>query len=286
MARNFERTFQVGQRALELMKTYGSSANPRSYELWYTYVTGQKPVINCSDQEDRRRSRAPVRDDVVEALHAEHLSPQKFAQEAEKTGGHGDLRDRRGHGDAGDGARLDRQVRRIARWRSPTISRSRSTSAAFASSSPLSFTATKDVGLQTTRRWRRACARPRGEIEVLRETLEAVRIESLTDPADRHRPTASISRRCWSRPSTRRSSSAAPLALIVIDIDHFKRFNDTYGHLTGDQVLRLVGMTMREQVKTKATLARFGGEEFGIILPDTTLDTARHHRRSGSARTS
>ena len=67
----------------------------------------------------------------------------------------------------------------------------------------------------------------------------------------------------------------APLALIVIDIDHFKRFNDLYGHLTGDQVLRLVSMTMREQVKCKATLARFGGEEFGIVLPDTRLSDAR-----------
>ena len=60
-----------------------------------------------------------------------------------------------------------------------------------------------------------------------------------------------------------------------VDIDHFKRFNDTYGHLTGDQVLRLVSMTMREQVKIKATLARFGGEEFGIIMPDTTLEGAK-----------
>jgi diguanylate cyclase len=66
-----------------------------------------------------------------------------------------------------------------------------------------------------------------------------------------------------------------PLALVVIDIDHFKRFNDLYGHLTGDQVLRLVSMTMREQVKSKATLARFGGEEFGIILPETKLEDAR-----------
>ncbi|MDQ4134617.1 MAG: GGDEF domain-containing protein, partial [Pseudomonadota bacterium] len=66
-----------------------------------------------------------------------------------------------------------------------------------------------------------------------------------------------------------------PLALILIDIDHFKRFNDTYGHLTGDQVLRLVGVTMRERVRSKATLARFGGEEFGVILPETSLESAR-----------
>jgi diguanylate cyclase len=73
----------------------------------------------------------------------------------------------------------------------------------------------------------------------------------------------------------RAGQDRSPLALIVIDIDHFKRFNDTYGHLTGDQVLKLVGMTMREVVKSKATLARFGGEEFAIILPDTTMQPAR-----------
>ena len=48
-----------------------------------------------------------------------------------------------------------------------------------------------------------------------------------------------------------------------------------HGHLTGDQVLRLVGVTMRERVRSKATLARFGGEEFGVILPETSLDSAR-----------
>ncbi len=66
-----------------------------------------------------------------------------------------------------------------------------------------------------------------------------------------------------------------PLCLVVLDIDHFKRFNDLYGHLTGDQVLRLVAMTMRENVESRTTLARFGGEEFGIILPDCERLAAR-----------
>ena len=114
----------------------------------------------------------------------------------------------------------------------------------------------------------------RGEIETLRETLEAVRVESLTDSL-----TGISNRKHFEEMLVKAidhaGSQKRPLALIIIDIDHFKRFNDTYGHLTGDQVLRLVGVTMRERVKSKATLARFGGEEFGVILPETTLDAAR-----------
>jgi diguanylate cyclase len=64
-------------------------------------------------------------------------------------------------------------------------------------------------------------------------------------------------------------------SLILIDIDFFKRFNDLFGHLTGDQVLRLVAIVMRETVSAGATLSRFGGEEFGILLPGTGREAAR-----------
>jgi diguanylate cyclase len=60
----------------------------------------------------------------------------------------------------------------------------------------------------------------------------------------------------------------------MTDIDHFKTFNDNFGHLTGDQVLRLVGMSVKHNVKGKDTAARYGGEEFAIILPSTVLRAA------------
>lgn len=65
------------------------------------------------------------------------------------------------------------------------------------------------------------------------------------------------------------------LAILVIDIDHFKKFNDTYGHLVGDQVLRLVARTMVENLKGRDIIARYGGEEFVILLPQTRLDDAK-----------
>jgi diguanylate cyclase (GGDEF)-like protein len=68
-----------------------------------------------------------------------------------------------------------------------------------------------------------------------------------------------------------------PLSLMIIDIDFFKKFNDTYGHLVGDKVLRHVAKifshSMREQIDT---VARYGGEEFAVILPETTIEGARH----------
>jgi two-component system, cell cycle response regulator len=66
----------------------------------------------------------------------------------------------------------------------------------------------------------------------------------------------------------------APLSLIMADIDHFKRFNDTYGHQCGDKVLRNVALTLRENCRQFDTAARYGGEELAVILPATALDAA------------
>ena len=71
---------------------------------------------------------------------------------------------------------------------------------------------------------------------------------------------------------TKRSSGAS--SLIVIDVDKFKNFNDTYGHLAGDQVLEKLAQVIRSNVRTEDIPSRFGGEEFTILLPNTDLSTA------------
>jgi diguanylate cyclase (GGDEF)-like protein len=60
-----------------------------------------------------------------------------------------------------------------------------------------------------------------------------------------------------------------PLSLIMLDLDHFKVHNDSYGHTEGDKVLMGVGSTIRSLMRTEDIPCRYGGEEFGIILPDT-----------------
>jgi diguanylate cyclase len=121
------------------------------------------------------------------------------------------------------------------------------------------------------------------EVSHLQENLAAVRNESLTDPL-----TSLANRKYFddSLVSAIADSRAKgePTALLMTDIDHFKKFNDTYGHLTGDQVLRLVAVSVKQTVKGKDTAARYGGEEFAVILPNTisadAVTVAEHIRRA------
>ncbi len=65
-----------------------------------------------------------------------------------------------------------------------------------------------------------------------------------------------------------------PLSLLVLDIDHFKKINDQYGHLAGDHVLRELAGLVQGRVRRDETVARYGGEEFVVLLPETTLEGA------------
>lgn len=112
------------------------------------------------------------------------------------------------------------------------------------------------------------------EINSLRQRMEDVQREAMTDAL------TGIANRKYFDQTLRIEARGAiesgdPLCLLLTDIDHFKQFNDTYGHQTGDQVLKLVGKTLVENVKGKDTAARYGGEEFALILPHTSLEEAQ-----------
>ncbi|MCQ4326531.1 GGDEF domain-containing protein [Stutzerimonas stutzeri] len=79
----------------------------------------------------------------------------------------------------------------------------------------------------------------------------------------------------FERESTRCAFNHRPLSMLMLDIDRFKSYNDSHGHLTGDRALCLVARTLGSQLRPKDSLVRFGGEEFVILLPELELDEAR-----------
>ena len=76
------------------------------------------------------------------------------------------------------------------------------------------------------------------------------------------------------REVSRSVRSGKPVSMLMIDIDHFKRYNDTYGHDAGDHVLREFGAVLRHSVRGSDIAARYGGEEFAVILPESSGDEA------------
>lgn len=110
-------------------------------------------------------------------------------------------------------------------------------------------------------------------MEELQHDLEIARREALTDGL-----TNLANRKAFDAEIARVAEDAdkndQTFSLLMMDIDHFKDFNDNYGHQVGDQVLRLVAKTLKDGVKGRDFAARYGGEEFMILLPDTNLPAA------------
>ncbi len=112
------------------------------------------------------------------------------------------------------------------------------------------------------------------EMEGMRQELEQVRQESLTDGL-----TGIANRKAFDSALLQTLQATRewqqPACLLLADIDHFKQFNDSHGHLVGDKVLRFVASTLKRCIKGRDLAARFGGEEFAVILPGTDLAGAR-----------
>ncbi len=109
------------------------------------------------------------------------------------------------------------------------------------------------------------------EIQSLKDDVESLRHEAMTDAL-----TGVANRKLFDEEIRIGAAEALdmsqPMTLLMIDIDHFKSFNDTHGHQVGDQVLRFVARILKSCVRGEDLVARYGGEEFSILLPSTTLE--------------
>jgi diguanylate cyclase (GGDEF)-like protein len=107
----------------------------------------------------------------------------------------------------------------------------------------------------------------------LRESEETLRLQAITDSL-----TGLYNRMHFNKlledEMRKASRYSRPLSVIMLDIDHFKRINDSFGHITGDRVIKMVAVVTKEQTRATDSPARYGGEEFVVLLPETSVESA------------
>lgn len=111
------------------------------------------------------------------------------------------------------------------------------------------------------------------EIDQLKIKMARYRKEALKDPLTRIDNRRGFEKKLKEAIGSANDAGTS-LCLIMADIDHFKKINDTHGHLVGDNVLRMVAATIKDSIKGKDLVARIGGEEFAVLLPETPPDGA------------
>ena len=279
-----ERTMAFAEVALGQIRSLRQTAIPRNYEIWYVYATGYNAPLNKIINETLARSGKLTEADL-EQIYETYLSHIKTTDRIDKVGA-------RVIGEIDDVMKVLGDALGMTGAYDASLSGAAETLASAKSRDQIK--AVVEALLRSTSEMRETnkaledrLTLSKNEISNLQQSLEAIRAESLTDPL-----TGLGNRKYFDRMIGMAVQSALasgePLSLLLFDIDHFKSFNDSYGHLTGDQVLRLVGLSLKQTIKGQDITARYGGEEFAVVLPDTALrqalTVADHIRRAVMAK--
>jgi len=266
---DFKRALGYANSAFDLLKRSGIPPYPQFYELLYTYATGVNPTLNNRINSIFRTGETPTLD-LAETLYNEFLKS--------------DVNDRISNVSERMHARIEAVHEAIDTAMTTANAYSGSLQAA-SGDLDREITAPVMKGLadrllvetrrmqDTNRALELQLEASRDDIALLQRDLDDVRRESLLDPLTKIANRKSFDDGLAASISDA-NASGAPLCLLLLDIDYFKNFNDTYGHQTGDQVLRLVAMTLKSNIKGKDLAARYGGEEFVAVLPATDLEGA------------
>jgi len=265
-----EHTMAFADIALGQIKALRQPAIPRNYEVWYTYATGHSPSLNQTINETLAQN-GTLSDADLEQIYAAYISPTRLGDKIDNVGSRvmDEINQLATMMDAAAGS-ASSYTENLATV-SDKLGTAKDRDALRAIVQTLVTTATQMKENNRTLEERLNASRE--EINQLQKNLAQVRNESLTDPL-----TSLANRKHFDQQLTEIMAEAAernePLSLAMADIDHFKTFNDTWGHPTGDQVLRLVAMALKQNVKGQDIASRYGGEEFAIILPNTVLRSA------------
>ncbi len=264
-------THRIADSVLEGLKKAGLPASPRNYELWYAHLEGRSPSLS-RDLDVVRDAFGKIAQQDADSLYRIHvqrgdLSRSVFDIVSRFNEEVADLHEMIGK--TGESATGNKETLGEL---SEQLRQSTEDYPAVGALLEGVFSVAKDMRVQNEVLENRL-AESTSEITNLQRSVESIEAEAMKDPL-----TGVANRARFDRAIAHQIAEAhardEPLSLLLADIDYFKSFNDSWGHQTGDQVLRLVAEVMNANIRGGDTLARYGGEEFAVLLPGAKLENA------------
>jgi len=255
-----------GDRAMAMMHSLRVLPTPKHYSVFFSCAAGHSSGL-VKDIDEAIAQKIPIKEDFLEKLHTRYIAePQSRAVHDTAHNAKRILTDimQNVTSFAGEtsaiGDDLTQQLANLDDQMSEEVVRMLANTLIQGAQNIKSSSETMALRL----------AGAQQEIADLREDLA----RAMTD-AERDFLTGAFNRKAFDKRLNDAMSIASmedtELSLLMIDIDHFKQFNDNFGHLIGDEVLKIVAKSMMDTLKGMDCVARYGGEEFAVILPKTPI---------------
>jgi len=261
-----DQTVRYANEAMRIMQARQVSPTPKHYAIFFAYAAGQ-PTELIKEIDLLTAGQHPLTQELLERLYNDHLAGIQS----------------RAIQDAANGVRriLSEMVQNIASFTGTTHTVSQEIQERIENmDDPMSEESVRLMAkslvdgalvmMSSSESVAKQLVGAQSEIAALRENLAKATTES-----ERDFLTGCYNRKAFDKRLNELCEEAvrndSELTMIMLDIDHFKQFNDNYGHLIGDEVLKIVSRTLTDSVKGIDVVARYGGEEFAIILPRTPL---------------
>lgn len=267
---SFDHVLEFSKNAFEGMAKHSVPPTPENFQVWYTHMAGRNPNLSHMMSilvDNNQEFTAAISQDLYDRFFTTQIGDDVLHETTDR------INEELGRileyvGEASDGATNYGTTLKSAEG------------ALISETDAGGLKAVIDNVLTETRKMEEINQKleqklvdSTSEVSQLRGDLEDMRKEALTDAL-----TGIANRKLFDMELRRAARDAMEngdtLSLLMIDIDHFKKFNDTYGHQVGDEVLKLISNTLKKSVKGGDLPARYGGEEFAVVLPKTDIKGA------------
>jgi len=257
----------AARKALDLIEKTHSPPDARSFNLWQVYAQGENRPL-CAAVDDILARKRTLDEADIASLYQAHLGEKSSHDDAQHIAATLmrevqkvlESLDR----STGSASRYDQALNQISSRLDEKLDAGALRQAARQISEVTRNTIAENEAMRAN------LTSTRAELDAMRQQLDEVQAEALTDGLTRL-----ANRRHFDQHLALLfrdfHAQSGPTALVMMDIDHFKRFNDQHGHQTGDVVLRLAAETMKRNTPVGALAARFGGEELALIVPNCEI---------------